>query len=164
MSEENIIDLNLMELVNMSANVLDQLFINAPKDKAKLTFKNMKNGNKQSLGQITINNSIVAPVDITLDYSEFRGPGFNFDVFIAALRSILGQLSEKFRAKAELNILSSDDNTQLIHLPGIVNINNQFNVMVLAIALGTLDKITISLMFVDPDQYDALKPRETTAS
>ncbi|MFT5692426.1 MAG: hypothetical protein ACI92E_001760 [Oceanicoccus sp.] len=164
MSEKNVIDLNLMELVNMAANVLDQLFINAPKDKAKLTFKNMKSGSKQPLGKITINNLIEAPVNISLDYSEFRGPGFNFDVFIAALRSILNQLAEKFRAKAELNILSSDDNTQLIHLPGIVNINNQFNVMVLAIELGTLDKITISLMFVDPGQYEALNPKDTTVS
>lgn len=164
MSEKNVIDVNLLELVNVAANVLDQLFINAPKDKAKLTFKNMKNGNKQSLGKITINNLIESPVNMTLDYSEFRGPGFNYDVFIAALRSILGQLSEKFRAKAELNILSSDDNTQLIHLPGIVNINSQFNVMVLAIELGTLDKITIKLMFVDPGQYEALNPKETTAS
>ncbi len=164
MSNDKVIDLNILELVNIAANVLDQLFIKAPKDKAKPIFKTIKSGDKHSLGKITINNSIETPLSLSLDYTEFRGPGFNYDVFLAALRSILQQLGEKFRAKADLNILSSDNNTQLIHLPGIVKINDQFNVMVLAIELGTLEKIAINLMFVDPGQYESLNPNELSST
>lgn len=151
------IELNIIELTNIAANILDQLFIRAPKDKAKNMFKDIKQGKTVPLGKIKIQESLNPPLQLSLDYSEFRGPGFNFDAFSAALKGILSRVSEHMQAKKDFDVLSSEDGTALIHLPGIIQIQDQYNVMLMALELGTLEKITLKLMFVDPSQYESLK-------
>lgn len=158
----NSIDINLIELVNIAASVLDQSFVKAAKQQAKATFKTIKSGKSHHLGKVKIAGKLEPSVSLTLDYSEFRGPGFNFDVFLSALVSILRQLGAKFQAKEELNILSGENNSQLIHIPGVVKTADQFNVMVFAIELGDLKSINFRLMFVDPAQYDELNQKTTS--
>ena len=147
----------MVELVNLAAQILSQLFIKAPKEKAKPIFKDIKQGKLFSLGSITIQDTLKPSLHLALDYSEFRGPGFNFDVFGAALTGILQQIGQKFQAKADLNIMTSKEGSVLIHLPGMIQLNEQLNVMVMSFDLGTMDKITIKLMFLDPEQYEAVK-------
>ncbi|MFA7555457.1 MAG: hypothetical protein WCY88_14510 [Spongiibacteraceae bacterium] len=157
MSDNNNIEINMVELVNIAAKILDQIFIKSPKDKVKPLFKELKQGKKHALGTIEIKQRIKPALSLALDYSEFCGPGFNFDAVEIALKSILTQISQKFRAKADLNFMTSKDNSVLIHLPGIISIKEQLNVMVLVLELGNMKEITIKLMFVDPTQYDALR-------
>jgi len=160
---DNTIDINLLELVNIAANSMDQLFIRASKEQAKATFKGLKNGKTHHLGKVKIAGVIEPTVSISLDYSEFCGPGFNFDVFTVALSAMLRQLAAKFKAKDEMNILPGENNSQLIHVPGIVKTAQQFNVLVFAIELGQLQKINFKLMFVDPEQYPALSTEQQPA-
>ena len=160
MSETQKIDLNLIELVSLAAKIVDQLFIKAPKDKAKAAFKEIKQGHTFPLGSIKVQDKLESSLQLALDYSEFCGPGFNFDVFANALKSILTQISQKFQAKADLNIMTSEEGSVLIHLPGMVQLNEQLNVMVMAFDIGEMEKITIRLMFVEPEQYDAAKQQK----
>lgn len=157
MSEKQTIDLNLVELVNLAAKIVERLFIKAPKEKAKSNFKELKQGKNIDLGNVTIQETLKSSLKLALDYSEFCGPGFNFDVFEAALKGILVQISQKFKAKADLNIMTSEQGSVLIHLPGMIQLNEQLNVMVMAFELGDMKNITIKLMFMEPGQYEALK-------
>jgi len=153
MTDKQNIDINLVELVNLTAKILDQLFIRAPKDKAKPVFKDIKQGKAFPLGNVTLQELIESTISLDLDYSEFRGPGFNFDAFALALRGILGQVSQKLQTKTDLNIMTSEQGTILLNLPGMIQIGDQLNVMVMAFDLGALKNISIKLMFVEPDQY-----------
>ncbi len=157
MSEKQTIDLNVVELVNLAANILNQIFVKSPKEKAKPVFKTIKQGKTFALGSVTIQDKLESSLQLALDYSEFRGPGFNFDVFEMALKGILQQISQKFQAKADLNVMTSDQGSMLIHLPGMIQMNEQLNVMVMAFELGAIENITIRLMFMDPEQYEAVR-------
>ncbi len=162
MTDKKNIDLNLVELVNLAANIFDRLFIKPPKDKAKSSFKEIKQGKSLDLGSVTIQESLKSNLKLALDYTEFCGPGFNFDVFEASLKGILSQISDKFKAKADLNIMTSETGSVLVHLPGMTQLNEQLNVMVLAFELGDIKTITIKLMFLEPGQYDALRTDQKT--
>ena len=149
------ININLVELVNIGAKILDQMFFKAPKDKAKPVYKELKGGKQLPVGSITFQKTLESNVSLALDYSEFVGPGFNFDVFLAALQGILMQIATQFKKKGDLNVLTSEQGGVLIHLPGAVKIDDQYNVMVLSFEMGDIQNILIRLMFVDPSQYDA---------
>ena len=155
----NTLNLNLVEVLNLAAKLLNQMFLVAPKDKAKPVFKAIKNGEQVVLGTMTIDQKLKSNLKLALDYSEFQGPGFNFDVFKAGLQAILKQVSDTFRTKAKPNILQSDEGTVLVHLPGFVEINNQLNVLVLAFELARLEAIVIKLMYLEPGQYEAFRKK-----
>ena len=158
MSEKKEIDINLIELINLSAKILDQLFIRGSKDKAKPTFKVLKQGKAYPLGKVTFQDRIESSLNLTMDYSEFCGPGFNYDVFQTAVKGILSQISLKFKTKADPNIMSSEDNRSfLVNLPGLVELGGQLNALVLAFEFNNLEMINIKLMFVDPTQYEAVR-------
>ncbi|MGK0500433.1 MAG: hypothetical protein ACJAYG_002083 [Oceanicoccus sp.] len=157
MTEKKAVDLNLVELVNLAAQIVDKIFIKAPKDKAKTTFKEIKQGKVLDLGTVTIQKTLKTKLSLSLDYSEFVGPGFNYDVFEMALKGILGQISAKFKAKADLNIMTSEQGSVLIHLPGMVQMDKQLNAMVLSFDLADAKAINIHLMFMEPGQYEALR-------
>ena len=161
MTDKKTVDLNLVELVNLAANLFDRLFIKAPKEKAKTTFKEMKQGKSLDIGTVTIQETLKPSLSLALDYTEFCGPGFNYDIFEASLKGILTQISQKFQAKADLNIMTSETGSVLVHLPGMTQLNEQLNVMVLAFELGDMKNITIKLMFLEPSQYDALRNDKT---
>ncbi len=148
------LDISLAELVNLSAKILDQLFIRAPKDKAKPVFKDIKDGKSVNLGTVTFGKLIESKLDLTLDYSEFRGPRFNFDAFQEALHGILKQISDTFKTKGNLNVLSNDQAGVIIHLPGVIRLGEQYNVMLLSYDLKNLNNIKVNLIFVDPSQYE----------
>lgn len=148
------IDLNLPELVNLTAKILDRMFVQSPKDKAKPIFKDLKNKLAVLLGTIDLQPDVTSELKLVLEYSEFRGPGFNYDIFAAALHSILKQVSQAFQKKAELNVMTSEDGTVLVHLPGAIVFEGQLNVMVMAFEFFGTQSIQIKLMFLDPDQYE----------
>lgn len=154
---DNTIDLNLPELVNLSAKLLDSMFVQNPKEKAKPIFKDLKNKLSVLLGTIDLQPDVTAELKLVLDYSEFRGPGFNYDLFYAALYGILKQISKALQKRAELNVMTSEDGTVLVHLPGAIVFEGQLNVMVMAFEFFGTRSIQIKLMFLDPDQYEPFR-------
>lgn len=157
MTDPKTVELNLVELVSLAANILDRLFLKASKDQAKPVFKDLKQGKSYPLGKITVQEIYNPELKLALDYSEFRGPGFNFDAFKLALEGILRQISQEFKKKGDLNLMTADNNSLLIHLPGMIQLGEQLNVMVMSFDMGNMDCITIKLMFLEPDQYEAFR-------
>ena len=45
----------------------------------------------------------------------------------------------------------------MIHLPGVIEIEGQYNVLVMTVEPEGRQNIVLHLMFVDPNQYEALK-------
>lgn len=158
MNAPTTVNLDFNQAIDMAAQILQRVFFGRARDAAKQDFKTIKQGKTIELGSLSIKDTYNFPLSLALDYSEFRGPGFNFDLFELALKSVLNQIRQRINAQGSLNIMSSEDNSSaLVHLPGMVQRDQQLNVMVLALELRKANAITIKLMFVDPDQYQSVK-------
>ena len=87
---------------------------------------------------------------------EYKGTGFGFDIFIAALKSMLRHTETAVKEKKDLNMLVNQNQSEVVlaALPGIVRREEQINVMMMNFAFSASD-ITLKLMFVDPDQFNS---------
>ncbi len=159
------INLDLVQVLDLGCGILRQLFFKLPESRAKAALKDLKNGSTLSLGEMTLRPKGAAadtpeagkvPLALELDYSEFRGPGFSFPVYRAALNAMLDKIALAMRAKKDLNILTNQQTGgMLIHQPGVIQLGEQINVLLLAIEPPKTKKggVVFRLMFVDPDQY-----------
>ena len=163
--------INMVQVLDMGCGILHQLFIRESVNKSKALLKDLKQGKKISVGALTLTPKdkdgkaeALAPLDIPLsirlDYSEYRGPGFSHPVFIEALNGMLHQIVTAMRAKKDLNILTSESGSMLVHKPGVVQLDGQFNVMLLALEPSANNSMVMKLMFVDPDQYESVRREE----
>lgn len=166
--------INMVQVLDMGCGILHQLFIREPVNKSKALLKDLKQGKKISVGALTLNPkakegeeppadapALEIPLSIALDYTEYRGPGFSHPVFIEALNGMLHQIVTAMRAKKDLNILTSESGSMLVHKPGVVQIDGQFNVMLLALEPSEKNSMVMKLMFVDPEQYESVRREET---
>lgn len=147
------LDINLIEMVNLSANVLHQAFLSSPDKKSRDFFKVLKQGKSIKPGTLSLGEKLETPLEIALDYSEFQGPGFNFDIFVTALHAMLQRISAKLKAKEDLNIMNSETGSFLVHLPGMVEQDGYVNILVMSLDFSVAKKITLRLMFLDPEQF-----------
>lgn len=171
------INLNLVQVLDLGCGILHQAFVRQPADKAKALFKDLKHGKTLSMGALTLTNKnpegevlaeLEVPLSLQLDYSEFKGGGFGFPVFEAALKAMLTRIGQTMRAKNNLNILTNQETgSALVHQPGVVQVTGahgvQYNVLVVAIERGKKEDMVFKLMFVDPDQYEQLRPESASA-
>ena len=97
-------------------------------------------------------------VDLKLDRSEYRGP-INFPAFQAAVQALLLRLTEHLREKKDLNLMTDERGSALIHVPGVIRVDDTYNVLVMAVQPEGRKAIAINLMFIDPDQYEPLRPK-----
>ena len=93
-------------------------------------FKALKQGKAIKPGTLSLGEKLETPLEIALDYSEFQGPGFNFDIFVTALHAMLQRISAKLKAKEDLNIMNSETGSFLVHLPGMVEQDGYVNILV----------------------------------
>ncbi|MBU3069283.1 hypothetical protein KOI40_05585 [Aestuariicella sp. G3-2] len=160
-------NLNMVQVLDLGCGIMHQAFIKQPADKAKALLKDLKNGKRIPLGALTLTNKnaegevkdqLEVPMSLELDYSEFKGAGFGFPVFEAALKAMLSRIGQTLKAKKDLNILTNQETGgTLVHQPGVVKVDDQFNVLVVCIEPGKKEDIIFKLMFVDPDQYEQLR-------
>lgn len=162
------IDINLVQVLDLGCGILHQAFIRQSADKAKPLLKELKAGKSVKLGAITLtqkkpeNDSTPPitqelPLKVALDYSEFVGQ-FGFPVFLEALKAMLARIALTLREKKDLNLLTNGDQSKVvIHQPGVIKVNDQYNVLLIAVEPGLNNDITLRLMFVDPAQYEQLK-------
>ncbi|MEC8428834.1 MAG: hypothetical protein VXZ35_10425, partial [Pseudomonadota bacterium] len=90
-----------------------------------------------------------------MDYSEFVGPGFNFDVFQASLKQLLGGIAPRLKSKQDLNFRTSEQGGILVGVPGVIQTGEQINVLMLCLEMGTAGQVGIQLMYMDPTQFVA---------
>jgi len=166
--------INMVQVLDMGCGILHQMFIRESVNKSKALLKELKQGKKISVGALTLNPKakdggevptdvpgLEIPLSVALDYSEYRGPGFSHPVFIEALSGMLHQIVTAMRAKKDLNILTSESGSMLVHKPGVVQLDGQFNVMLLALEPSVNNSMVMKLMFVDPEQYESVRREET---
>lgn len=168
-------NLNMVQVLDLGCGIMHQAFVKQPADKAKALLKELKHGKRIPLGSLTLTNkdaegevkdSLEVPMSLELDYTEFKGGGFGFPVFESALKAMLSQIGQTIKAKKDLNILTNQQTGgTLVHQPGVVKVENQFNVLVVCIEPGKKEDIIFKLMFVDPNQYEQLRsePKDSSA-
>lgn len=154
------LDLNIVEVLNLSAKILQQVFITANKVEAKKQFKTLKQGKKLNLGSLTIGEKHNVPFKMDLNYKGYIGPGFGFDAFEAALKSMLHRVAAAFKDKKDLNPLTSETGVLLAAIPGVIQRDDQMNVMMMSFEFGDKPNLILSLMFVDPSQ---IQPKKESA-
>ena len=148
-------DIDLIQILGTAVEILRSGFITGPKDRAKQVFKKIKRGDSVKIATLNLGTLSNAPLNLTLDYSEYVGPGFGFDSFIAALTSMLGHTETAFKQKKDLNLLANEDNNEIVMaaLPGIVQRGEQTNVMLMNYSFSKMPIIVLKLMFFDPTQF-----------
>ncbi len=149
------IDINIVQILDFAANTLQTGFLTGPKAHAKQEFKKLKQGKSIKIATLSIGQLKNAPFKLQLDYSEYKGPGFGFDSFIAALDSMLRQTETAFNQEKDLNMLADQNQQELVlaALPGIVRREEQINVMMMSFSFSQTPDIILKLMFVEPGQF-----------
>ena len=149
-------DINIVQVLNVAASILQTVFLAGPRARAKQEFKKLKQGKTIKVATLNVGALKDAPFKLRLDYSEYRGPGFGFDSFIATLTSMLRHTEIAFREKKDLNVLTNRDQSEvvLVAVPGIVRRKEQINVMMMSFSFSQAPDIILKLMFVDPGQFD----------
>ena len=156
-NEKKEVDINIVQVLDVAAKALHAGFLSGSRAHAKREFKKLKQGHRTQVATLNMGELKNAPLSIELDYSEYVGPGFGFDSFTSALRSMLRHTELAFAEKKDLNLLASEDQTELIlgALPGIIQLGEQLNVMMMCLSFSEAPKIVVKLMFVEPDQFMA---------
>lgn len=157
------INLNLKEILDYGGGSLHLMFFKQPEEYAKRAFKAIKGGSTIPLGQLKVTpnqgeteapQAIAFDLTLQFDYSEFKGPGFNFPTFKSALQAMLQSIAARINDKKEPNILHNQKTGGvLIHHPGFIQIGEQLNVMVLSVEPSKKTDLNFKLFFVDPSQY-----------
>ncbi len=158
MAKENPeIDINIVQRLHVAANTLQTGFLTGPKAHAKQEFKKLKQGKSIKVATLNIGQLKDAPFKLQLDYSEYKGPGFGFDSFIAALKSMLCRAETAFKEEKDLNMLTTQNQSELVlaALPGIVRREDQINVMLMSFSFSQTPDIILKLMFVEPSQFES---------
>ncbi len=155
-NEKPEIDINIVPILNVAADILQTGFITGPRVHAKQEFKKLKQGKSIKVATLNIGQLKDAPLKLQLDYSEYKGPGFGFDSFIAALTSMLRRTETAINEEEDLNMLSSENQGELVlaALPGVVRREEQINVMMMSFSFSQAPDIILKLMFVEPGQFN----------
>ena len=157
MTDENPqIDINIVQILNVAVSILQSGFITGPRAQARQEFKKLKQGKSIKLATLNIGQLKDAPFKLHLDYSEYKGPGFGFDSFIAALESMLRHTESALKEKKDLNMLINQKQSEVVlaAVPGIVRREQQSNVMMMNFSFIQAPDVILKFMFVDPDQFD----------
>ena len=158
MTDENPqIDINIVQILNAAARILQADFLTGPRTHAKQEFRKLKQGKCIKVATLNIGQWEDAPFKLLLDYSEYKGPGFGFDIFIAALDSMLRHTETALKEKKNLNMLTNQKQNEVVlaALPGIVQREEQSNVMMMNFSFIQAPDIILKFMFVDPDQFSS---------
>lgn len=148
------ITINLHQLLPLTLQSLDRLFLRSQKEKAKKLFKEIADGKVIDLGSLTFEDKRLEPIKLrlALDHSEFVGL-LTFHLFKVALQQTLQSIAVKLEKKQDLNIFESNDSEEIIFLtPGIIQQDEKINVMVVGVK-PSLQAALIKLQFLDPEQF-----------
>ena len=150
------IDINILPILHAAASILQTGFLTGSRVHAKREFKKLKRGKSIKVATLNIGQLKDVPFKLQLDYSEYNGPGFGFDSFSAALISMLHEIETAFKQEKDLNMLTSENQSELVlaALPGIVQWEEQINVMLMSFRFSQVPDIILKLMFVEPSQFN----------
>ena len=147
-------NIKIDQLITMSLNGLDGLFLRPHKDKAKKLYKQLIDGEVVDFGNLTFKEQHIPAMKmrLALDHSQFRGH-ITFHLFRTVLLQMMKNVARKLERKENLNIFSDDKNQEIIALtPGVIQHEGNINVLALGI-VSQHQAALIKLQFLDPDQF-----------
>lgn len=147
------VQINFFQVLDMLGGAMGKILISAKKDRAKAAFKELKQGDLLSVGEINQADKVKLACKLKLDYSEFKGPGFNYDLFRVALGGLLNRIAVDMKAKKDIRIMHSEGGLQLVAIPGVVRAHDQDNVLMIALEFSKDASIIAHMMFMDPEQF-----------
>ena len=86
------------QFATISANVIHQSLIEVSRTVGKRIFRELEAGKRIALTQLRMEDEGQVRLDVTLDYSEFRGT-LNFSLFRDSVLAMLSRLSDNLREK-----------------------------------------------------------------
>ncbi len=138
------------------AEHLHQAIFASSKTESKQVFNHLNAGKTLPLLEISSSTRGSVVGTLALDSSEFVGK-LNYSAFRDALASHLQQAVDKLAGEEKLNILTSEETGAILfHIPGVINIEGQFNILVSAIEQRKAGELLIKLMFINPANYETL--------
>lgn len=150
---QNAIDLKPETILAAIHEHVSALFFGATKTDAKQVYNDLRSGKQLPLLEISSGELGDVVGLLALDFSDFVGK-LNFTTFRDALASHLNRIAEKLKNEESLNILSSaETGAILFHIPGLVQVDDQINVLVTGVEQSRAGEIVIKLMFINPDNY-----------
>lgn len=147
------LEINVPRLLDLGCGVIAKAIMQAPKERSKSLFKQLKNGEKLYMGDITVQEKIKLKLHVQLDHREFVGPGFNNDVFRASVDQLLKKIAPRLRAKQDLKIRTNKSGGVLFDLPAGIRVRDQLNVMLMIMQLGTPGEVDLVLTYFNPEQF-----------
>ena len=156
MTENQSVNIDVRKLFNLGANMIVAGFFKQKPEDAKKLFKALKQGESVRGGQLTSDKSgVVIPVLMELDRSDYRGQ-FNYPNFEICLKALLQKFETEMRKDKQLENLrtltNEETGTVLFNLPSGVQINNDTNVLMMAVQPGA-NQLVVRLLFMEPDQF-----------
>ena len=145
---------NFPKLLDLCGGLLGRLFFELPKERSKELFLTVKKGEQPVLGELTLGEQIKLNLKLELNYSEFIGPGFNFDVFRIALKNLLERLANTLKLKGNLSLRTNQQGEVLVGFAGLTKVGEQHNALMMIVNMGVSNEVTVRLIFVDPSQFE----------
>lgn len=140
------------QLLTIAANILDKAFFDSSRVLAKRRYGALEKGDRVFLVNLAMNDSELA-VDLRLDRTELRSK-LNFSSFRDVVAQLLGATSQLLKARQPLPAFSNDDNRRWLYLiPAVYRGDARDEILVPGIDMRRPGKLTLELMFIDPEQF-----------
>lgn len=139
-------------LLNAILTHLNQRFFVDPRDAAKTLYNAINNGERLPLMKFDLGESGEMICDLELEKSELVGK-LNFGKFRRTLASMLHGIHQRLEAKESLSPLTSETGELLFNIPGILNIDDEINIMVCGFRPLAAGLYSVRLMYLDPKAY-----------
>ena len=141
----------------LSANLLHQAFIEAPRTDAKKVYKQLLTGETVNLTTVQMAQDARAAFHVSLSHSEFRGQ-LNFSAFRASVTGLVAKIAVALREEREVRVFNAlnGGSAMIFGITAVTLEDGERNVMVLAADLCKEgDATLLQLMYLDPMQFAA---------
>ncbi len=143
------------QLMIMSINLLHRAFIEAPRTESKNLYRDIVEGNRVALTQVSMDDGGLLRFDVSLDHSEYEGT-LNYSAFRDSLATVLASLATALQDNEEISIFSAneDPNTMIFGKTGVTVDKDVPAVMVVSAKIDAADaSVLLQPMYLDYQQF-----------
>lgn len=142
------------KLLVVCGNVLLKSVLEAPRGDAKRIFNTIHDGKRHTLANVRMDEENEVGFELLLDDSEFRGGRLNFKAFRDSLAGLLHSMGGYMREEAKVPVFTQKTTGEMLFgVPGFTQVDDELNVMMLAVNLRRPGAVQLKLMYVEPDQF-----------
>lgn len=146
------IDLDPAQFLKALNDTLDNRFFTASRQESKMLYQRLVDSQTEPFLQIGVAEQGEVICDLMLDYSEHQGD-ISFSRFRKNLAMMMLNIKERIEAEKELNPMVSDTGEVLFNVPGVLNEDDETNIMVCGFAQAGPGRAVVKLMYIDPAAY-----------